>query len=87
MSEVSIKTSTVADLSRMGWNMARSLERIGRAVAYQQSGNNDNKQKFYDAVIDEIVADQGGTATTTNVNAALRDDATPEAAATTIAAL
>jgi hypothetical protein len=87
MSEVSIKTSTVADLSRMGWNMARSLERIGRAVAYQQGGNNDNKQKFYDAVVAEIVVDQGGTATTTNVNAALRDAATPEAAFVTIDAL
>lgn len=84
---VSITTSTVADLSRIGWNYARHLERIGRPVAYQQVGNNDNKQRFYDAVIDQIVTDQGGTATTTNVNAACRDSATPEACITTIAAL
>jgi hypothetical protein len=83
---ISISTSNVADLSRMGWNYARYLERTGHAVAFGGTGP-ANKQDFYNAVVSEIVADQGGTATTTNVNAALRDDATPEAAGTTIAAL
>lgn len=96
---VSITTSTVADLSRIGWNTARAIERTGYAVAYNPNGPTRSggnvinsrpvapKQDFYDAVIDEIVADQGGTASTTNVNAALRDQVTPELAISTIAAL
>ena len=75
---VSITTSSVADLSRIGWNMQRFLERAGHNPA--------NKVDFQDAVVLQIIADQGGTADDTNVRAAF-SNATPEAAIITIAAL
>ena len=78
---VSITTSSVADLTRIGWNKTEELLRAGHLPA--------NKVVFLDAVIAEIVADQGGTANTSNVTAALSkaNSATPEAAIITVAAL
>jgi len=84
---VSITTSSITDLSRIGWNSAKFLSRSGGRPASYGGAGPENKQAFYDAVVLQIVADQGGTASTSNVSAALEDAATPEAAFTTIDAL
>ncbi len=84
---VSITTSSVADLARMGWNYAKYLDRSGGRPASYGGAGPANKQEFYDAVVVQCASEQGGTATTTNVSAAMEDAATPEAAFTTIDAL
>ncbi len=82
-----LATEPVAALSRMGWNWARYLDRTGGRPASYQGAGPANKQEFYDAVVLQTVADQGGTASTSNVSAAFEDSATPEIAITTVAAL
>ncbi len=48
---VSITTSSVADLSRMGWNYAKYLNRSGGRPASYGGAGPANKQAFYDAVV------------------------------------